>query len=194
MTQFDIAGISTDQDLLDLDSIDANEGTGEEFRRARLSVDGELGENLIFKAEYDFAQGDADFADVWVGLQRLPYAGRALAGHFKEPMSLEITSDRFITFMERALPVLAFARAQLGHRRSTPPEQRMTWGVGGTATQQLRRRLLGVVPYDVTARITGLRSGRTTAARSCTPATATATASRRRRSTSTRIECTSPIR
>jgi len=131
MTQFDFAGISEDQALREeLD--ESNQGTGVEFRRARLSMDGEIGENLIFKSEYDFVGGNAGFRDVWVGLQRLPYAGRALAGHFKEPMSLEeITSDRFIT--------------------------RMTWGVGGFRdTDDFGNGFGTSSPYNITARITGL--------------------------------------
>jgi phosphate-selective porin OprO/OprP len=158
MTQFDVVGISEDQDLKD--EVGSNQGSGVQFRRARLSIDGDVGEHLIFKAEYDFAQGDADFADVWVGLQRLPYAGRALAGHFKEPMSLEeITSDRFITFMERALPVLAFSPARNSGVGifNTAFEQRMTWGVGGFRdTNNFGDGFGASSPYDVTARITGL--------------------------------------
>jgi phosphate-selective porin OprO/OprP len=158
LTQFDIAGISTDQDLKD-DGFD-NQGTGEEFRRARLSVDGEIGEHTIFKAEYDFAGGDANFADVWVGLQRLPYVGRFQAGHFKEPMSLdETTSDKYITFMERALPVLAFSPARnAGLAIGNPAfEQRMTWAVGGFRNaNNFGDGFSEQSPYNVTARITGL--------------------------------------
>ena len=158
LTQFDVVGISTDDDLQDAGFDD--QGSGAEFRRARLSMDGEVGENLIFKAEYDFADGDTDFADVWVGLQRLPYAGRALAGHFKEPMSLEeITSDRFITFMERALPVLAFSPARNSGVGvfNTAFEQRMTWAVGGFRdVNNFGDGFSQSSPYEVTARITGL--------------------------------------
>ena len=159
MTQFDFAGISEDQALREeLD--ESNQGTGVEFRRARLSMDGEIGENLIFKSEYDFVGGNAGFRDVWVGLQRLPYAGRALAGHFKEPMSLEeITSDRFITFMERALPVLAFSPARNSGVGvfNTAFEQRMTWGVGGFRdTDDFGNGFGTSSPYNITARITGL--------------------------------------
>jgi phosphate-selective porin OprO/OprP len=155
--QYDIAGTSQDQDLQDL--VD-NQGTGTEFRSARLAFEGDVGEHLLFKAEYDFAQGDTDFADVYVGMQRLPYAGRALAGHFKEPMSLEeLTSAKYITFMERALPVLAFSPARnsgIGIS-NTAFEGRMTWGVGGfRETDNFGDGFGSSSPYDVTARITGL--------------------------------------
>ena len=39
-------------------------GSGTEFRRARLFIEGEVYENVKFKAEYDFAGGDANFTDV----------------------------------------------------------------------------------------------------------------------------------
>lgn len=158
ITQFDIAGISDEQDLKDA-GFD-NQGTGEEFRRARLEADGEIGEYAIFKAEYDFAGGDANFKDVWVGLQRLPYAGRFQAGHFKEPFSLdEITSDRFITFMERALPVDAFAPDRNSGLAifNTAFQQRMSWGVGGfREANNFGDGFSNQSPYNVTARITGL--------------------------------------
>ena len=158
LIQFDVAGIQEDDALKDLGF--HNEGTGEEFRRARLMAEGELGEYLMFRAEYDFAGGDANFKDVWMGLQHLPYVGRALVGHFKEPQSLdELTSDRFITFMERALPVLAFStdRNSGVAIQNTAFDQRMTWGVGGfRASDNFGNGFSESSPYNVTARITGL--------------------------------------
>lgn len=78
---------------------------GHEFRRARLYVSGEMDARVIFKAQYDFAGQDVDFKDVYVGIKHLPYAGTLKVGHFKEPFSLEeLTSSRFLTFLERSLP------------------------------------------------------------------------------------------
>ncbi|HXK21499.1 MAG TPA: porin [Myxococcota bacterium] len=158
LIQFDVAGIDEDDALKNLGI--HNEGTGEEFRRARLMAEGELGENLMFRAEYDFAGGSPQFKDVWIGMQRLPYVGRALVGHFKEPQSLdELTSDRFITFMERALPVLAFStdRNSGVAIQNTGFDQRMTWGVGGfRASDNFGNGFSESSPYNVTARITGL--------------------------------------
>jgi phosphate-selective porin OprO/OprP len=158
LTQFDIAGIEEDDALKDLGF--HNEGTGEEFRRARLIAEGELGEYAIFRAEYDFAGGDANFKDVWVGLQHLPWVGRFQAGHFKEPQSLdELTSDRFITFMERALPVLAFSTDRNSGLAvmNTAFDKRMTWGVGGfRQANNFGDGFSESSPYNVTARISGL--------------------------------------
>ncbi len=77
---------------------------GSEFRASRLYMAGKIHNKLEFKAEYDFAGGDADFKDVYIGLLDVPVVGNIRAGHFKEPVSLEnLTSSKYITFMERSL-------------------------------------------------------------------------------------------
>lgn len=77
---------------------------GTEFRRARLFVSGTLYQHVVFKAQYDFAGGDANFKDVWVGLKDIPHLGSLQVGHFKEPFGLEeLTSSKYITFLERSL-------------------------------------------------------------------------------------------
>jgi phosphate-selective porin OprO/OprP len=84
--------------------------SGVEFRTARLYTSGVVWKYVQYKAQFDFAGGDADFKDVWVGLTNLDECwGCAFPsiriGHFKEPFSLEeLGSSRFMTFMERALP------------------------------------------------------------------------------------------
>jgi len=87
------------------DDIDTNFGPfydGIEFRRARLYVKGGWG-NIEFKVNYDFGGGDADFKDVYMKIKKLPF--NLTIGHFKEPFNLEeLTSSKYITFMERSLP------------------------------------------------------------------------------------------
>jgi phosphate-selective porin OprO/OprP len=79
--------------------------TGVEFRRARLSIQGLVFGNVDYKIEYDFATGEADAKDVYLGVLKLPVVQYVRIGHFKEPFSLEeLTSDSFTTFMERGLP------------------------------------------------------------------------------------------
>ena len=81
-----------------------DDGSGVIFRRARIYSEGTLFEDFFFKAEYDFAGGDAQFKDVYAGIQNLPCGSKLRVGHFKEPFSLEqLTSDKFITFNERSL-------------------------------------------------------------------------------------------
>jgi phosphate-selective porin OprO/OprP len=134
-------------------------GTGVEFRRARIFFEGGVYEHAIFKAEYDFAGGEAAFKDVWIGLQKIPWIERVRAGYMKEPFSLEqVTSDRFTTFMERALPDalvparntgLMIDRNLLGDR--------MYLGVGTFAkTDTFGDAFQNDANYNVTARLTGL--------------------------------------
>lgn len=78
---------------------------GAQFRRARLSVEGTIYDNVEFKGQYDFAGGDADFRDAYVGLKDIGGGARLRIGQFKEFFSLEeLTSSNYITFMERGLP------------------------------------------------------------------------------------------
>jgi len=105
---------------------------GVEFRRVRLYIAGQVYNDVEFKAQYDFAGGDADFKDVYIGLRHLPVVGHFRAGHFKEPFGLEeLTSSKYITFMERALPnVFAPGRNDGFTIFDTAFDQRVTWAVG----------------------------------------------------------------
>lgn len=72
------------------------------FRRARLYVQGRLYEHFFFKAQYDFAGGDADFRDVFLGVDDTPI-GTVTVGQFKQPFGLdELTGANYDTFMEQA--------------------------------------------------------------------------------------------
>lgn len=108
----------------------ATDGNGFEFRRARLFFSGTLYERIEFKAQYDFAGGDADIKDLWVGIKN--DWGSVRFGHYKEYFSLEeLTSSKYITFLERSLPVQAFAPSRNsgigvhGHNGD-----KLNWGVG----------------------------------------------------------------
>lgn len=77
-------------------------GSGAEFRRARIYVKGEIGD-FHYKAQYDFAGNKTAIKDLYIKYTGLPVAIQV--GNFKEPFSLEeLTSSKYITFMERALP------------------------------------------------------------------------------------------
>jgi len=129
--QNDWLWISEDSDLK-ADVGEQEDGT--EFRRARLYLSGLIYGNVEFKAQYDFAGGDADFKDVYIGLLDLPI-GNIRVGHFKEPFSLEeLTSSNHITFLERALPnALAPSRnagVMLYGTALAASNPRMTWALG----------------------------------------------------------------
>ena len=135
--QADTAFISLDGDLEDefeLADIDPNEGSGVQFRRARLAFEGTVYERATFKAEYDFAtEGDVGFRDVYMGLLNLGPVGETRVGYFKEPFLLqEATSSNYITFMERGLPSVFFPGRQMGGMVSgNLLENRALWQVGG---------------------------------------------------------------
>jgi phosphate-selective porin OprO/OprP len=94
---------------------------GSEFRAARLYLAGEVYKHVVFKGQYDFANDDgANFKDVYMGFRMKDKLGEGsstsvLFGHLKEPFSLEeMTSSRFITFMERGLPNIFAVGRQTG--------------------------------------------------------------------------------
>ena len=133
--------------------------TGTEFRRARLFLEGTLFERMIFKAQYDFAGGDPEFKDVYVGMKNLGPIDTTRVGHFKEPFSLEeLTSSKYITFMERALPnVFSPSRNTGAGIQMAPLEQRMTWAVGGfQETDDFGDGFQNNGDYHLTTRLTGL--------------------------------------
>jgi phosphate-selective porin OprO/OprP len=105
---------------------------GTEFRRARLYIAGEIYKTVIFKDQYNLAGGDADFKDVYVGLKNLGPVGTARVGHFKESVGLEeLTSSKYITFMERSLTSALVPGRNTGFGlNNTCADDRMTWAVG----------------------------------------------------------------
>jgi phosphate-selective porin OprO/OprP len=83
---------------------------GTEFRRARFYVSGSIYGNTFFKAQYDFAGGDADFKDVYIGWKKVPMVGNFMVGSHHVPFGLETqTSSKYLTFVERSALTEAFA-------------------------------------------------------------------------------------
>lgn len=123
----DTAGFSQDA----VDKARYNEKNGTEFRAARLALYGE-GFNVIkYQIEYDFssvASTTSESAssttgyttttrlrckDTYFMITDLPLVQNIQVGHFKEPYSLdELTSDNYITFMERNVASVAMAPAR----------------------------------------------------------------------------------
>jgi phosphate-selective porin OprO/OprP len=131
---------------------------GTEFRRARLYFSGNIYEDIDFKVQYDFAGGDADFKDVYLGMKNVPCVGSVRVGQFKEPFGLEeLTSSNYITFMERSL-VSAFTPSRntgvmVG---DTLMDKRMTWAAGFFRQTDDFGNGVGGRDYNATARVTAL--------------------------------------
>jgi phosphate-selective porin OprO and OprP len=126
----------------DIEALVGDNRAAVEFRRARLSTEGEIGTALptLYKVEVDFARAEVtsdsaafSFKDVYLALSEIPALGTFQVGHFKEPISLDIlTSSRFIPFLERAAPVEAFApeRNTGAMFQNAVFDQRATWALG----------------------------------------------------------------
>jgi len=90
----------------DLEEAFGELNNGSEFRRARLFHSGTVYKNMNYKIQLDFAGGKVVFKDVYMGLKGIPTIGNFRVGHFKEPFRLNaLTSSKYITFMERGLPI-----------------------------------------------------------------------------------------
>ena len=150
---------STDRAIRDGINGGESIGDGTEFRRARLYMEGEIYKNIKYKAQYDFAGQDADFKDVYIELKKIPTLGDFKIGHFKGPFSLEeLTSSKYITFMERSLPnVFAPSRNTGFQLKNAFAEKRVTAAVG--VFRDVGDSGDGFGPnsdYNVTTRITSL--------------------------------------
>ncbi len=79
-------------------------GDGTEVRRARLEAEGRLFHDWTYELGVDFAGGSSDVKNAYIGYEGWWPASFKM-GQFKEPFSLEeMTSSKYITFMEPALP------------------------------------------------------------------------------------------
>jgi phosphate-selective porin OprO/OprP len=102
--QTDYNGIDQDEDITDTPDVSAAE-----IRRARLGVEGVVFYNVAYKFEIDFANDETAIKDAYVEYNGLADGLSLRAGNFKTPNSIdEMTSSRFITFLERAAFVEAF--------------------------------------------------------------------------------------
>ena len=77
---------------------------GTELRRAALELEGVIDYDWLYEFEIDFAEGSADVNDAYVTYQGFaPLLFKV--GQFKEPFSMdELSSSKYTTFMESALP------------------------------------------------------------------------------------------
>ncbi len=131
---------------------------GTEFRRARVLLAATLFRQIEMKAEYDFAGGDAAFKDVYLGLTDLPGVGSIRFGHQKEPFSLEeLTSSKYITFLERALPnTFAPSRNSGVVMQNTLARERVNWALGVFRDANDNAFAVGEGGYNFSTRFTGL--------------------------------------
>ncbi len=129
---------------------------GSEFRRARIFVSGTIYGNIEFKTQFDFAGGDADFNDVYIGVLDTP-VGNIRIGHFFEPFSLEQhTSSKYITFLERGLPNVFVPARNVGVMFHDTVGDRLLWAAGVFREADGVGFSSGDGKLNVTARVAGL--------------------------------------
>jgi phosphate-selective porin OprO/OprP len=150
---------------------------GVNFRRARLTVEGTIFEQVDFWFEYDFLNtfnaertGDPLVAntpvptDVFVIFTKIPVLGNIKVGNHKPPLCFErLTSSRFLNFLERSLTTDAFINGlDNGFRPGIQVyhwafDERLTWAVGVFKNNtSVFGWNVGDGEYDVTGRFTAL--------------------------------------
>lgn len=135
---------------------------GADFRRARLSANGAIAENMNYFMQMDFAfQGRPTFTDLWFEVTKVPVVGNVRIGQWKQPFSLEVVSSfRYTTFAERSVLFQAFApfrHIALGFY-DWAENERMTWAasVYRAGQDQYGGSIADNGGYGAVGRITGL--------------------------------------
>jgi len=126
---FDLSGYDEDADVEALVG-DMNGGT--EFRRLRISAEGEF-DPFLYKTDIDFAGNDVVLKDTYAGLKDLPYVGELRIGHMKEPFSMEeMGSSKHMPYVERSSVNSAFVPSRNNGLQlsNTALDDRLVWQAG----------------------------------------------------------------
>lgn len=131
---------------------------GARFRRARPKLSGTLFGHIVFKAEFDFANEEVEFRDVYVGARGVPVLGEALLGHWREPLGLDaMTPTPAMTFIERGLPFALTPGRNMGLGfRNAFLEKRATLSFGAFWETDDRGATEEEEMWSLTARATAL--------------------------------------
>lgn len=158
---------------------------GTEIRSARLCASGKVYSHLKFKLDLDFAGyksvvtsvdvvedtsgmvvetktktetvSKIAVKDAYLELVGIPGIGSVRVGHFKEPFLLdELTSSKYITFLERAAPT-AFAPSRNSGMMlfSQLADGRVNWQAGAFLTTDDHGAKMGDDGYSLGARVAG---------------------------------------
>lgn len=130
---FDLDAGWFDQDRVNrqtLGNLENNMG----FRRTRLAATGNVAEDIRYILEFDFAESQARFVDVWMQFDDVGEFANLRVGRFRQPFGMgTLTGIREIPFLERALPFFGFAPfRQTGVMAFNQADnERLTWAVAG---------------------------------------------------------------
>ena len=108
---------------------DINDGLG--FRRARLAAKGSVAEDISYILEFDIAQSQARFVDVWVQANNRTRFGKIRIGRYRQPFGMsELTSVRELPFLERPVTFALGPFRQTGVMLfDTHPNEIGTWAI-----------------------------------------------------------------
>lgn len=93
----DAAMYNEDEDIIDLHS-------GSEIRRMRFAIKATLWKNWLAEIDFDFSGNEVDIKDAYIAFAGVKNTMFKI-GQFRSPFSLEeLTTSRYISFIERGLP------------------------------------------------------------------------------------------
>lgn len=109
---------------------DINDGLG--FRRARLAAKGNVVEDISYILEFDIAQSQARFVDVWLQRSKTRF-GNIRIGRYRQPFGMsELTSVRELPFLERPVTFTQSPFRQTGVMLfDTTSDELGTWAISG---------------------------------------------------------------
>lgn len=154
--QYDNAFVSA-EDAVEAKTGAAEDGSG--FRRAFVKMSGTIHSNLDYLAMFDFANGETKPFDTWIQLRNLPVLDRIRAGHFKEPMGLDLlASSRDLMFLERAPVLLALTPVYNAGVAviQNHADKRIYATVGAFRETDVQARSTDPEAYHLTGRLVGL--------------------------------------
>ena len=128
---------------------------GTEFRRTEIGIKATIYDNIGISAQFGYATGTIEMTDVYVSLEGEIVS--VMVGHFNEPFGLEeLTSNKYLTFMERGLPTIFDPSRNMGIMLyNTLFDKEMTWALGVFKDTDAQGKDEGG-NYNVTGRLTGL--------------------------------------
>ncbi len=103
----------------------------QEIRRARVYLKGDLQKDISYEMEYDFSSKNG-YKDLYLKYSALEFGTTLKVGNIKEPIGLSaLTSSKYNTFMERALPNIFIFDRKVGMTlsKSEYVKKRYAWGV-----------------------------------------------------------------
>jgi phosphate-selective porin OprO and OprP len=121
-----------------------------EMRRMRLFVSGKGYGVYDYKLQLDYEPepGWVSMKDAYVGIHEVPFFGYVRFGNYKEPFSLEeLTSSKYITFLERSLPTVLWAPSRhvgvTAYRHTESEDATLAYGVFFNDISQTEKERIG---------------------------------------------------